>query len=132
MRLTTKLVPVAAIVAAAAAATAGCSSSSGGCTREPGPTTVTITSAQACQMIEEPGDLAYNVENGSPFSGTTCTQVCGNEPFRLCTLPASYVSQAHALNPDAGVSLGDGGLLALDCPAGPATLTVTCSAQGCP
>lgn len=133
MSLTTNLVPVAALVAAAAAGAAGCnSSSSGGCTRGiVGPTTVTITADQACQMIEETGDLQLAEENGYPVYGPTCQRVCTGE-FEQCVLPASYLSQAQALNPDAGASPGDGGLLALDCPAGPATLTVTCVVQGCP
>jgi hypothetical protein len=85
---------------------------------------MTITSAQACQMIEE-GALEAN---GLPFYGNTCTQVCTG--VQRCTLPASYISQAQALNPDAGASPSDGGLLALRCPTGPATMTVTCS-QAC-
>ena len=125
MRLTAKLVRVAALVAAAATGAAGCSStSSGGCGDIPPPTTVTITSAQACQMIEETG-----VQTGS--YGPTCRQVCpSSQPG--CTLPASYVSQAQALNPGAGASPSDdGGLLALTCPTSPATMTVTCTSGGC-
>lgn len=133
MRLTAKLVRVAALVAAAAAGAAACtpSTSSGGCTGRPPTTTETITSAQACQMIEETNDLQAAEENGFPVNGPTCQQVCTGE-FQQCYLPASYLSQARALNPDAGASPGDGGLLAINCPAGPATLTVTCIPQGCP
>jgi hypothetical protein len=129
MRLTAKLVRVAALMAAAAAGAAGCSSSSGDCTR-PSPHTVTITSAQACQMIEETNDLQAVEENGYPVDGPTCQQVCQNA-LENCFLPASYVSEAHALNPDAGASPSDGGLLTLLCPTGPATLTVTCAENGC-
>ncbi len=116
MRLTETLVRVAALVAAATAGS-GCSSGSGCPDQAPMPTTAAITSAQACQMMEETG-----IDTTS--YGPTCEQVCPNQPN--CTLPDSYVSQVLALNPDAGASPGDGGLLTLSCPTGPATMLVTC------
>ena len=124
MRLTAKLVRVAALVAAAAAGTAGCGNklcgdgnTYGTC---PCPHDVTITSAQACRIIDETG-----IESSGPNS-PTCGQVCGG---LSCLLPTSYVSQAQALNPDAGEPPGDGGPLSLNCPTSPATMTVTCAAN---
>jgi hypothetical protein len=124
MRLTAKMVRVAALVTLGAVAAPGCGNKLCGDGKTygtcPCPTTATITSAQACQMIEESG-----IDGAS---GPTCQQVCPNQP--RCLLPASYVSQAQALNPDAATFPppgGDAGLLALNCPTGPATLTVTCS-----
>jgi hypothetical protein len=141
MRLTAKLVRVAALVAAAAAgvgataATAGCGGSSttgadggiigcGGCGCGGGspPTTVTVTAAQACQMIEESYSLSAYA------SGATCRQLCANSGFE-CELPQSYAQEVQSLNPDAGSPPSDGGLWALDCPTGPATMTVTCIVQ---
>ena len=138
MRLTAKLVRVAAVVAAAsagAAAVVGCGSSSngggdggtvvgcGGCGCGGGqPDTVTVTAAQACQMLEE----SYSVT--AYASGPTCEHLCTNGGFQ-CELPASYAMQAQALNPDAGPPPADGGPRTLDCPTGPATMTVTCVVQ---
>jgi len=141
MRLTsTKLVQVAVALVAAAAA-AGCGGSTGtggggtgdagpdgvigcggcGCGTNP-PATVTVTAAQACQMLEE------NYSVTAYVSGPTCRQLCATSGFE-CNLPQSYVTAAAALNPDAGPTPNDGGIRALDCPTTPATMTVTCIIQ---
>ncbi len=140
MRLTAKLVRVAALVGAtaagvgAAAAMAGCGSSSntggdggvvgcGGCGCGGGqPDTVTVTAAQACQMLEE----SYSVS--AYASGATCRQLCSSSGFE-CELPQSYVTAVQSLNPDAGTTPSDGGIRALDCPTSPATMTATCIVQ---
>jgi hypothetical protein len=83
---------------------------------------VTVTAAQACQMLEED----YSV---SQFAyGPTCRQACGVSGFE-CELPQSYAAAVQALNPDAGPTPNDGGTRALNCPSSPATMTVTCIVQ---
>ncbi len=138
MRLTAKLVRVAAIVAAASASTvvvAGCGSSSntggdggvvgcGGCGCGGGqpPQTVTVTAAQACQMLEESYSVSQYV------TGATCRSLCTQGGFD-CELPQAYAMEAESLNPDAGPPPADGGPRTLSCPSGPATMTVTCIIQ---
>ncbi|HEX8792935.1 MAG TPA: hypothetical protein VF765_18445, partial [Polyangiaceae bacterium] len=139
MRLTAKLVRVAAVVAAASAGTvvvAGCGSSTStsggdggvvgcggcGCGNGQPPQTVTVTAAQACQILEE----SYSITTYA--SGELCRSLCTQGGFE-CELPQSYVTEAQSLNPDAGPPPADGGPRTLDCPTSPASMTVTCVIQ---
>ena len=141
MRVTTRLVQVAAVLVAAAAAV-GCGGSTGtgagghpgdagpgdagpdgvvgcggcGCGNNP-PQMVTLTAAQACQILEETYPL------GTAGYGATCNQVCS---YSQCELPQSYVTAVEALNPDAGPTPTDGGPRTLDCPTSPANVTISC------
>jgi hypothetical protein len=132
MRLTAKLVRVAALVAAAAAVATGCSSKSESnvdCSANPAPTcgcltTATITATQACQMLREAGLASFLYA----ATGPTCRQVCPNQPS--CSLPASYLNHAQELNPDASAAPEDGGPPVVNCATGPAAMTVTCGV-GC-
>jgi hypothetical protein len=114
-----------AVATAALAAVVGCggivagSTTTGdagsGCSLGCGCMTLTITAAQACQMIAE---SAFE----SVTNGPTCEQVCPEGHNVECQLPQSFVTQVSALNSDAS-SISDGGV---DCPSSPSTLTVMC------
>ena len=147
MRLTAKLVQVAAIVAAASGCGGSASSTAhDGGTTEGGnagdaspdgpivgcggcgcggdgapPPTVSIPAAQACQMLEESRMIA------TVAVGTACQQACSDSGIGyICELPQSFVSDVQSLNPDGGVPT-DASPFALDCPTSPTTVTVTCT-----
>jgi hypothetical protein len=135
MRLTAKLVQVAALVAAASGCggatafttthgdggTTDASPDGGidcqGCGCPDPPLLYTVTAAQACQMVEETFDIS------TAARGLTCTQVCAGNG-NLCALPESYVSEVQALNPNPPVP--NGATWTLECPTSPSTVTVSC------
>jgi hypothetical protein len=147
MRLTAKLVQVAAIVAAAT----GCGGSTtshttpangdggkpgdaqpdaiigcGGCGcggDGAAPPSYSVTAAQACKIIEDSYAMS-NLINTIAY-GPACEQLCQGQ-YNICEVPQSYVNQVQALNPDGGTISADGGAT-LDCPTTPAMLTVTCT-----
>lgn len=128
MRLAETIVRVAAL-AAAAMAGSGCSSSS---SSSDGPhcgggyaPTVTATAAQACQILDESYVVSGDVGD---VSSPTCEKLCAGGS---CVLPQSFVSAALSLNPDASSGPGDAGTRMLQCPPGPASMTVTCFFWGC-
>ncbi|HEX8791353.1 MAG TPA: ferritin-like domain-containing protein [Polyangiaceae bacterium] len=119
------------MAALAAAATAGCGNSGGGPNGTPNVScpepTITVTAAQACQVLDE--DYVVNEAMGYP-SGPTCTKLCADGGGGLCDLSQSFVSAVQSLNPDASVGPDDAGTRMLACPTSPATTTVTC-VQAC-
>jgi hypothetical protein len=78
-----------------------------------------VSPDQACALLAESYPL------GSISLGASCTAICG-QAYYDCELPADYVAQAQALNPDAGPLPADGGPRAVQCPSTTGTVTVTC------
>jgi hypothetical protein len=90
----------------------------GGCLPPP---TITVTAAQACQILDED----YVVTANSTYYGPTCAKLCGSAWF-ACGLPQSFVSAVQSLNPDAGMRPADAGTRMVKCPTSPATMMATC------
>jgi len=86
------------------------------------PTTVSVTSAQACLMLEQ-----SNMISTYAF-GSACSLACtgGAASGFSCGLPQSFVTDVQSLNPEGGVPT-DAGQFTLDCPTSPTTVTVTCT-----
>jgi len=132
MRLTRRLVHVAAALASAAAcggAAHGGAEDAGfdscdECSCAPQAITRTITASQACLFL---GGAPSGIEATNYLP--SCQQLCGNPYYNECVLPASFVTQVEALNPDAGAAPEDGATRSLQCPTSPQTLTVQCEAN---
>jgi hypothetical protein len=152
MRLTSRLTRVAALLAGAGCggATAGVDTSAGDRVGDGGtdgrvgddsgmgadagmmvpdaaamPPTVThdVPVELACMGLEETRSISDSLTDTS-----VCSQVCGS--CYACLLPATFVAQVQALNPDGGGPAYDGGPFVLHCPTDPATVSVTC-VPGC-
>ncbi|HEX8795055.1 MAG TPA: hypothetical protein VF765_29110 [Polyangiaceae bacterium] len=123
MKVRARLVSVAALLIAGNVATAGCSNGGGvnyGC---PDSTNITVTPAQACQMLaEQAGNLFVGAS-----TGPTCQALCADAAFYgQCDLPPLFVSEAKSLNPRALSTPSDGGVGVLVCPPSTSAVTVTC------
>ena len=98
-----------ALLFASVLSAAGCSSD------ESGPSTVQVTAAVACKIVDECG--TYNTS----CRGATCAQVCPGDLG--CSLPQSFVQSVESGNGDAS-AIPDGG--AIVCPVQSGQITVQC------